>query len=65
MRGPFDFIFCRNVMIYFDRPTQDQLVQRFGQLLRAGGCLMIGHSETLSGRAAGFTYLMPAVYQKQ
>lgn len=64
MRGPFDFIFCRNVMIYFDRPTQDQLVQGFGRLLAPGGHLLVGHSETLSGRAPDLQYRMPAVYQK-
>jgi chemotaxis protein methyltransferase CheR len=64
MRGPFDFIFCRNVMIYFDRPTQDHLVQEFGRLLVPGGHLLVGHSETLSGRAPDLQYRMPAVYQK-
>jgi chemotaxis protein methyltransferase CheR len=65
MRGPFDFIFCRNVMIYFDRPTQDHLVRRFGQLLAPGAFLLIGHSETLGGRSEEFVYRMPAVYQRR
>lgn len=48
MRGPFDAIFCRNVMIYFDRPTQDRLIDRMSALLRVGGYLFIGHSEAVS-----------------
>lgn len=48
VQGPFDAIFCRNVLIYFDRPTQRQIVQRFSPLLAPGGLLFIGHSETLA-----------------
>jgi chemotaxis protein methyltransferase CheR len=47
MRGPFDVIFCRNVMIYFDKPSQDALFNRFADYLPVGGILMIGHSETV------------------
>jgi chemotaxis protein methyltransferase CheR len=49
MRGPFDAIFCRNVMIYFDQPTKMKLVDRFTDLLRVGAWLYIGHSESLLG----------------
>jgi chemotaxis protein methyltransferase CheR len=49
MKGPFDAIFCRNVMIYFDGPTKAKLVDRFTDLLRADGWLYIGHSESLLG----------------
>ncbi len=49
VRGPFDAIFCRNVMIYFDQATKAKLVERFTDLLRIGGWLYIGHSESLIG----------------
>ncbi|VBB42506.1 chemotaxis regulator, protein-glutamate methyltransferase [uncultured Desulfatiglans sp.] len=64
MKGPFDVIFCRNVMIYFDRPTQQRLVQRFWELLRPEGYLFVGHSEGLSGVVHRFQYVQPAVYRK-
>ncbi len=63
-RGPFDFIFCRNVMIYFDKPTQQDLVERFHQLLRPGGLLFTGHSESLTGITHRFRYVQPSVYAK-
>ncbi len=62
MRGPFDVIFCRNVMIYFDKQTQQRLVERFWALLRPGGHLFVGHSESLTGTAHRFRYVQPAVY---
>lgn len=62
MKGPFDVIFCRNVMIYFDRPTRQRLVQRFYELLRPGGHLFIGHSESLTDQAHSFDYVQPATY---
>ena len=64
MRGPFDAIFCRNVMIYFDKQTQQRLVERFWELLRPGGHLFVGHSESLTGTAHQFRYVQPAVYAK-
>jgi chemotaxis protein methyltransferase CheR len=64
MQGPFDAIFCRNVMIYFDKETQGRLVARFWDLLRPGGYLFIGHSESLTGLAHRYAYVAPAVYRK-
>lgn len=65
MRGPFDAIFCRNVIIYFDRPTQRRLLERFTQLLRPGGYLFLGHSESLIEGGLGLQHMSQSVYQKQ
>ncbi len=65
IRGPFQAIFCRNVMIYFDKPTQQRLVQRFWDLLEPGGHLFVGHSESLTSSSNDFTYVRPAVYAKR
>ncbi len=64
MKGPFDVIFCRNVMIYFDRQTQQKLVNRFYDLLRPGGHLFVGHSEGLTAITHDFKYIRPATYRK-
>jgi chemotaxis protein methyltransferase CheR len=64
MRGPFHAIFCRNVMIYFDKPTQGALVNRYYDLLAPGGYLFVGHSESLSAVDHAFGYVQPAVYRK-
>ena len=61
---PFDVIFCRNVMIYFDKKTQEGLVNRFHGRLAKGGYLFIGHSESLTGLNHAFQYLEPSVYRK-
>jgi chemotaxis protein methyltransferase CheR len=57
-------IFCRNIMIYFDKPTQQSLVQRLSQHLEDGGYLFIGHSESLNGISHGLDYVSPATYRK-
>ena len=63
--GQFDVIFCRNVMIYFDDPTKEQLVLRFAQQLRPGGFLYIGHSERVAGEATSMLRCVgPTIYQK-
>jgi chemotaxis protein methyltransferase CheR len=62
--GPFDFIFCRNVMIYFDKETQQRLIQRFWDCLGSGGMLFTGHSESLTGVSHKFTYVQPTIYLK-
>ncbi|MCE9544008.1 MAG: protein-glutamate O-methyltransferase CheR [Planctomycetia bacterium] len=64
MKGPFDAIFCRNVMIYFDKPTQQRLIERFSEILCPGGVLFLGHAESLAGVRHRFEYLAPAVYQR-
>lgn len=65
VRGPFDAIFCRNVAIYFDKPTQARLWQRFAGLLAPGGLLFIGHSERLGGPAeAAFASVGITAYRK-
>jgi len=64
MKGPFNVIFCRNVMIYFDRPTQQQLIHRFYEMLEPGGYLFVGHSEGLSSINHDFRYMRPATYRK-
>ena len=60
----FDVIFCRNVMIYFDKETQGALINRFYQCLNSGGYLFIGHSESLTGLHHDFKYIEPSVYRK-
>lgn len=63
-KKPFQMIFCRNVMIYFDQPTRDALVGRYHQHTEPGGYLFIGHSETLGRSQTRYNYLQPALYQK-
>ncbi len=63
-KQPFQMIFCRNVMIYFDQPTRDALIKRYHQHTEPGGYLFIGHSETLGRSQDLYRYLIPALYQK-
>ena len=62
MRGPFDIIFCRNVVIYFDKATQRQLFERFANLLDTGGYLFVGHSESLFQITDRFELLGKTIY---
>jgi chemotaxis protein methyltransferase CheR len=60
----FDFIFCRNVMIYFDKPTQHHLVNRFHRMLSTEGYLFIGSSEALTDAKQAFKACSASIYQK-
>jgi chemotaxis protein methyltransferase CheR len=62
--GRFALIFCRNVMIYFDKKTQGRVVERLAGCLEPGGYLVIGHAESLTGIEYGLRYVHPAVYRK-
>jgi chemotaxis protein methyltransferase CheR len=64
MSGPFDIIFCRNVVIYFDKETQRTLFDRFADMLRPEGWLFIGHSESLNRVSDRFRHLGQTIYQK-
>lgn len=59
----FDIIFCRNVMIYFDKPTQEDLVNRLCQYIKPGGYLYIGHAESLNPIKHPLKTIKPAIYQ--
>lgn len=61
---PFDLIFCRNVMIYFDQPTKQALVNRFYDVVKPGGYFFIGHAESVSRSETKFEYLKPAIYRR-
>ncbi|MEO6013603.1 MAG: protein-glutamate O-methyltransferase CheR [Devosia sp.] len=63
MKGSFDAIFCRNVAIYFDKPTQGEVFGRLGQILAPGGFLSIGHSENVGSGGAAFRLVGKTIYQ--
>jgi chemotaxis protein methyltransferase CheR len=63
-KKPFQVIFCRNVMIYFDKETRDNLVRKFHAALEPGGYLFVGHSETVNRDDGLFAYVQPALYRK-
>jgi len=64
MKGQFDAIFCRNVMIYFDQESRRKVVQTLFQYVKPGGYFFIGHSESLRREDCPFSYVKPAVYRK-
>jgi len=64
MKGPFDAIFCRNVVIYFDKPTKQKLFARMADILKPGGWLYIGHSENLHGISDRFELFGRTIYRK-
>ena len=61
---PFDFIFCRNVMIYFDRAAQQRVIDSLETRLARGGYLFISHSESLNGLRHGLSWVAPAIYRR-
>lgn len=65
IRTVFDCIFCRNVIIYFDKPTQRRLMERFATYLKDDGYLFLGHSELLYGLSDQFAFLRNTIYQKR
>ncbi|RJF83384.1 chemotaxis protein [Azospirillum cavernae] len=64
MSGPFDAIFCRNVLIYFDRPGRTQVIESFARMIGSGGYLFLGHSESLYGVSDSFRQAGPTIYQR-
>ena len=63
LEGGFDCIFCRNVMIYFDKPTQRRLIERFARLLAPGGLFFAGHAESLLDQGRVFKLRGQTVYE--
>ena len=61
----FDVVFCRNVMIYFDRPTQQRLLERFANVLAPGGLLFLGHSESCAAGHAAFRACGKTAYERR
>jgi chemotaxis protein methyltransferase CheR len=65
MQGPFDAVFCRNVMIYFDNTVRGNLLAEVHRLLRQGGYLLVGHAESLTGMMSTFRTVQPSTYLKE
>jgi chemotaxis protein methyltransferase CheR len=61
-KADYDFIFCRNVLIYFDKPTQERVINKFCSHLKPGGLLFIGHSESIIGMNVPLKQIRPTVY---
>lgn len=64
LKGPFDVIFCRNVIIYFDKPTQRRLIARFNEVMNDGAYLILGHSESLFKVSDKFQLIGKTIYRK-
>ncbi|GAB4272471.1 MAG: protein-glutamate O-methyltransferase CheR [Deferrisomatales bacterium] len=65
MKGPFDAVLCRNVMIYLDEPVRARLLREFRRLVRPGGYLLVGHAESLLGMTEGFEPVRPSIYRRR
>ena len=63
--GKFDIIFCRNVVIYFDKTTQRSLFERYANILSPNGYLFLGHSESLHNVSTGFELIGQTIYRKR
>ncbi len=64
-KGTYPVIFCRNVMIYFDKRTQGEVVRKLEGALEPGGYLLVGHSESLTGLDHSLQYVRPAIYRRK
>ena len=64
MNETFDVIFCRNVLIYFDRATQEKVISKLCNYLRPGGIFFIGHSESLSGMNVPLEHIKPTIFKR-
>ncbi len=65
IKETFDVIFCRNVLIYFDRPTQEKVINKLCLQLKPGGYFFIGHSESLSGMDVPLEHVKPTIFKKK
>jgi chemotaxis protein methyltransferase CheR len=65
IRTKFDLILCRNVLIYFDRPTQQRVLERLESYLAPRALLVLGHAESLHGLLDGFTHLGSTIYRRE
>jgi chemotaxis protein methyltransferase CheR len=60
----FDVVFCRNVLIYFDRDTQEKVIQKLCTKLRSGGYFFLGHSESIMNMDVPLRQIKPTIFQK-
>ena len=64
INGEFDVVFCRNVLIYFDRETQEKVIRKICTKIRKGGYLCIGHSESMSSMDVPLTNIKPTIFKR-
>lgn len=64
VEGSFDVVFCRNVLIYFDRPTQERVLQKLCEKLRPGGYFFLGHSESIMNMDLPLQVMQPTIFKK-